>query len=129
MVALVCPSPQARHPRLQPLTYFLAKLICRFHWTECNHGFQTQVSNERHCTLPPSETSASSQLTLQPSLVETAEKLALNPPAKYEPANRRVRALLNGKWLFDTLKALYVWEHPYCTSHVRPRATRVMSTV
>lgn len=35
-------------------------------------------------------------------------------PHKKEPANRRVRALLGGKWIFDTLDAQYVWEHPYC---------------
>lgn len=35
-------------------------------------------------------------------------------PHKKEAANRRVRALLGGKWIFDTLDAQYVWEHPYC---------------
>ncbi|KAJ9161303.1 DUF427-domain-containing protein [Coniochaeta hoffmannii] len=52
-------------------------------------------------------------MSSQSSLSELATKLATNSPAKYEPANRRVRALLDGKWLFDTLKAVYVWEHPY----------------
>lgn len=50
------------------------------------------------------------------SLVEIAKKVAVDSTIKHEPANRRVRALRNGKWLFDTLKALYVWEHQYCKS-------------
>jgi hypothetical protein len=50
------------------------------------------------------------------SLLEVATKLAANHPSKYERAHRRVRALLDGKWLFDTLGAVYVWEHPYCES-------------
>lgn len=45
---------------------------------------------------------------------ELAEKLVKDGPHKKEPANRRVRALLGGKWIFDTLDAQYVWEHPYC---------------
>lgn len=30
-----------------------------------------------------------------------------------EPAPRRVRGRLGGEWLFDSTRALYVWEHPY----------------
>lgn len=47
------------------------------------------------------------------SLEELAAKLVANGPSKYEPSKRRVRGLLNGKWLFDTLDAAYVWEHRY----------------
>ena len=32
---------------------------------------------------------------------------------KVEPANRRVRALYDGIYLFDTTSALHVWEHKY----------------
>jgi hypothetical protein len=45
---------------------------------------------------------------------ERIEKLAREGPHKQEPAKRRVRALLGGFWVFDTMKAEYVWEHPYC---------------
>ncbi|KAB5528799.1 hypothetical protein GE09DRAFT_396383 [Coniochaeta sp. 2T2.1] len=48
-----------------------------------------------------------------PNAAELAAKLAQDGPFKHEPANRRVRGLLNDKWLFDTLKAEYVWEHQY----------------
>lgn len=48
------------------------------------------------------------------SETELAEKLVKEGPHKKELANRRVRALLGGKWIFDTLDAQFVWEHPYC---------------
>lgn len=44
---------------------------------------------------------------------ELAAKLLAEGPAKQEPSNRRIRGLLGGQWIFDTLKAQYVWEHPY----------------
>ncbi|KAK0634201.1 hypothetical protein B0T14DRAFT_419786, partial [Immersiella caudata] len=47
------------------------------------------------------------------SLAELAAKLCANGPVKQELARRRVRGLLAGVWLFDTLEAHYVWEHPY----------------
>jgi uncharacterized protein (DUF427 family) len=47
------------------------------------------------------------------SLSELAAKLCADGPVKQEPTRRRVRGLLAGLWLFDTLKAHYVWEHPY----------------
>jgi len=40
--------------------------------------------------------------------------MAKEGPVKSENANRRVRGLLGGKWIFDTLDAEYVWEHQYC---------------
>ncbi len=42
--------------------------------------------------------------------------LATKGPVKQEPTKRRVRGLLGGQWIFDTLDAVYVWEHEYCTS-------------
>lgn len=75
-----------------------------------DHVVTIQVSN-----ISPTP-SFNQDTDLPGSLSELATKLATNSPAKYEPANRRVRALLDGKWLFDTLKAVYVWEHPYCES-------------
>lgn len=47
---------------------------------------------------------------------ELAMGLVNAGPHKMEPANRRIRALLGGVWIFDTLEAHYVWEHPYCAS-------------
>lgn len=41
---------------------------------------------------------------------ELAAKLSTHGPVKQEPA---LRGLLAGMWLFDTLEAEYVWEHPY----------------
>lgn len=51
--------------------------------------------------------------TRQLSLLECAEKMAKTGPEKQEPANRRVRGMFDGRWLFDTTKAEFVWEHPY----------------
>ncbi|CAN8100745.1 unnamed protein product [Discula destructiva] len=47
------------------------------------------------------------------SEIDLAEKLFKEGPYKKENTGRRVRALLGGKWMFDTLEAQYVWEHPY----------------
>ncbi|KAF2643731.1 DUF427-domain-containing protein [Massarina eburnea CBS 473.64] len=46
-------------------------------------------------------------------LTKLAQKLATEGPHKYESTPRRVRGLLNGKYVFDTIKAYHVWEHPY----------------
>lgn len=43
----------------------------------------------------------------------------VNGPHKQEPANRRLRGLLGDQWIFDSLSARYVWEHPYCMSLVK----------
>lgn len=43
-------------------------------------------------------------------------KLVTEGPQKKEAANRRIRALLGGAWVLDTLDAQYVWEHAYCKS-------------
>jgi hypothetical protein len=32
---------------------------------------------------------------------------------RVEPAPRRVRAMLGGEQIFDTSRAVYVWEWPY----------------
>ena len=48
------------------------------------------------------------------SLQDIAAKLAIEGPVKQEPSKRRVRGLVGGEWVFDTLGAFYVWEHPYC---------------
>lgn len=49
-------------------------------------------------------------------MTERILKLAAEGPFKHEPTKRRLRGLLGGKWVFDTLAAEYVWEHAYCTS-------------
>lgn len=48
----------------------------------------------------------------RPSPTELGIKL-VNGPHKQEPANRRIRGLLGDQWIFDSLGASYVWEHPY----------------
>lgn len=37
-------------------------------------------------------------------------------PYKTESTPRRIRGLLGGVYVFDTTKAVYVWEHGYCES-------------
>ncbi|TVY34959.1 hypothetical protein LSUB1_G006592 [Lachnellula subtilissima] len=46
-------------------------------------------------------------------LLELGEKLTTKGPHKIEATPRRVRGLLGGLYVFDTLEAKYVWEHPY----------------
>ncbi len=38
------------------------------------------------------------------------------------PAPRRVRGMVGGEWIFDTSRALYVWEHPYYAQYHLPAA-------
>ncbi|RFU27440.1 hypothetical protein B7463_g8898, partial [Scytalidium lignicola] len=42
-----------------------------------------------------------------------ANTLVSNGPVKLEITPRRVRGLLDGVWLFDTIEARHVWEHKY----------------
>ncbi|KAL2073503.1 hypothetical protein VTL71DRAFT_10829 [Oculimacula yallundae] len=46
-------------------------------------------------------------------LISLAAKLISEGPHKLEKTPRRVRGLLGGKYIFDTLEARYVWEHPF----------------
>jgi hypothetical protein len=46
------------------------------------------------------------------SLTNLAKKLATEGPHRIEPAQRRVRGMLDGKFVFDTTDAKFVWEHP-----------------
>jgi hypothetical protein len=46
------------------------------------------------------------------SLVRLAQMLVEKGPHKAEHTPRRVRGLFNGKYAFDTIKAVHVWEHP-----------------
>ncbi|KAF2181019.1 DUF427-domain-containing protein [Zopfia rhizophila CBS 207.26] len=46
-------------------------------------------------------------------LIKLAQRLVIDGPHKYQATPRRVRALLNGKYAFDTIDAYLVWEHPY----------------
>ena len=36
------------------------------------------------------------------------------------PAAKRVRGMVDGKWVFDTTSALYLWEHPYYPQYYIP---------
>lgn len=76
----------------------------------------TGTTSESPPQIPPFPVSQALPLTTwhPPSETELADKLVKEGPHKQEPTNRRVRALLGGKWIFDTLEATYVWEHPYC---------------
>ncbi|KAH7356963.1 hypothetical protein BKA65DRAFT_495863 [Rhexocercosporidium sp. MPI-PUGE-AT-0058] len=46
-------------------------------------------------------------------LISLGEKLISKGFHKIESTPRRVRGLLGGQYIFDTLKAQYIWEHPY----------------
>jgi len=41
-------------------------------------------------------------------------------PGHVEPVPRRLRGVLDGKVVFDTLRALYVWEHPHFPQYYVP---------
>ncbi|EUC51035.1 hypothetical protein COCMIDRAFT_31600 [Bipolaris oryzae ATCC 44560] len=43
-------------------------------------------------------------------LVKLAQKLIRDGPKRIEPTSRRIRGLFNGKYVFDTTNARYVWE-------------------
>lgn len=47
------------------------------------------------------------------SLINLANKLVTDGPYKCEPTPRRVRGLFNGTFIFDTVDAYFVWEHPH----------------
>ena len=47
------------------------------------------------------------------SLTKLAQNLLEKGPHKVESTIRRVRALYDGEYLFDTTEARHVWEHPY----------------
>jgi len=46
-------------------------------------------------------------------LERLGEKLTTEGPYKLESTSRRVRGLLGGVYIFDTIKAKYVWEHKF----------------
>lgn len=51
--------------------------------------------------------------SLPPSLLPLAHHLMMHGPHKQESTPRRVRALFDSVFLFDTTSAQHVWEHPY----------------
>ena len=50
-----------------------------------------------------------------------AEDLLKSGPVKLEDSPRRIRALLYGKFIFDSTNTKLVWEHPYYPSYYLPR--------
>lgn len=52
-------------------------------------------------------------MALPADLSTLANNLVKNGPVKVESTSRRVRALYNGVFLFDTTSAVHVWEHKY----------------
>lgn len=57
------------------------------------------------------------------SLEALGEKLVTQGPHKLEGTSRRVRGLLGGIYIFDTLEAKYVWEHPYYPYFYIPKSS------
>ncbi|PVI05211.1 DUF427-domain-containing protein [Periconia macrospinosa] len=53
-------------------------------------------------------------------LVKLAQKLSSEGLHKYEQTPRRVRGLLNGKYVFDTISAFQVWEHRFYPQYYIP---------
>ncbi|RQM05329.1 hypothetical protein DH86_00001860 [Scytalidium sp. 3C] len=65
----------------------------------------------------------------QHTLPALGEKLSKDGPQRIERTPRRLRGLHSGKWLFDTTKAIYVWEHPYYPYFYIPRAALASGVV
>ena len=59
------------------------------------------------------KSTSSRQLITRNSLIKLAQKLVSEGPHKYEHTPRRVRGLFNGQFIFDSINAHHVWEHPY----------------
>ncbi|KAI9823158.1 MAG: hypothetical protein M1832_002601 [Thelocarpon impressellum] len=59
-------------------------------------------------------------LNLRNSLAKLASSLLAQGPQKNEVTSRRVRALFNGAFVFDTTAAHHVWEHPYFPQYYVP---------
>lgn len=55
------------------------------------------------------------------SLKDLAIKLLANGPHKVEKTVRRVRGLFDSTYVFDTLEARHVWEHPYYPQFYIPK--------
>lgn len=62
-------------------------------------------------------------------LIKLANKLVTDGPYKCEQTSRRVRALFNGIYLFDTIDAYYVWEHPHYPQFYIPARSLHASTI
>ncbi|KAF2023373.1 DUF427-domain-containing protein [Setomelanomma holmii] len=56
-------------------------------------------------------------------LARLAQKLVSNGPHKAERTSRRVRGLFNGRYAFDTTKALHVWEVPNYPQYYVPASS------
>lgn len=48
-------------------------------------------------------------------------RLVKEGPVKTLPTPRRIRILYNGVYVADTVKASFVWEHPYFPQYYLPR--------
>ncbi|KAH7359277.1 hypothetical protein B0T11DRAFT_320143 [Plectosphaerella cucumerina] len=53
---------------------------------------------------------------------ENAQALGTKIHIRHEPSNRRLRALMGGKWIFDSLEVEYVWEEEYPVYYVPLKA-------
>ncbi|KAF2014831.1 DUF427-domain-containing protein [Aaosphaeria arxii CBS 175.79] len=56
-------------------------------------------------------------------LVQLAQKILSEGPFRQSSTPRRVRGLFNGKFVFDTVNAVHVWEHPYYPQYYVPIAS------
>ena len=109
-----------RKPSLQPLVTVYHRCVKLYTWpsSPIRHGLQwPHPRRSGEClSYRISQSSLTSHDMCRSS--DLAQKLARDGPVKQEPCKRRVRGLLGNKWVFDTLDAEYVWEHPYCQSHL-----------
>ncbi|KAH7068023.1 hypothetical protein BKA63DRAFT_581287 [Paraphoma chrysanthemicola] len=56
-------------------------------------------------------------------LVRLAQRLVIDGPYKTEKTLKRVRGLFNGKYVFDTVNAFYVWEIPNYPQYYIPASS------
>ncbi|KAK5654080.1 hypothetical protein OQA88_7761 [Cercophora sp. LCS_1] len=88
-------------------------------------GFVVEMEGNKIIPLPVDDEVELRELGDGKRLPELAAKLVADGPVKHERANRRVRAQFGGQWVFDTLDAVFVWEHPYCTVYTEGRDPNV----
>ena len=103
----------------RPAEHFLYQPLLKFETAHHRQLRPFTSKQEKRSNIPkmaefaPSLFPLASHLLTSHSLEKLAATLATTGPEKVESTPRRVRALFNGTWLFDTTSALHVWEHKY----------------
>lgn len=98
-------------------------------WITNSQLLPSTTSNAKHLRIPsaytpyapcrPTSKSPLIEIHIFPSLItrnslaKLAQKLVSEGPHKHEHTPRRVRGLFNGQYIFDSINAHHVWEHPY----------------